>query len=119
MIIVMMTTHRYVLCTEALCSQASTAVLNHVGADALRKAHTAAQASMCQILESELNGIRESGMWKNERIIVTSQGPSIRVHDRQNPVLNFCANNYLGLSVSAYCLMFFCEKYKLLLTVTR
>lgn len=50
-------------------------------------------------LESELSNIHEAGLFKNERIIVSAQGASIRVADGKE-VLNFCANNYLGLSNS-------------------
>jgi len=48
-------------------------------------------------LEDELQSIREAGLYKNERIITSPQGASIRVADGKE-VLNFCANNYLGLS---------------------
>ncbi|MBK6767398.1 MAG: glycine C-acetyltransferase [bacterium] len=46
-------------------------------------------------LSGELTGIRESGLFKSERIIDSPQGAEIRVRNRD--VLNFCANNYLGL----------------------
>lgn len=48
-------------------------------------------------LGQELANIREAGLYKDERIIVTPQGATIRVSDGKE-VLNFCANNYLGLS---------------------
>ena len=48
-------------------------------------------------LENELIDIREAGLFKNERIIISAQGAAIRVSDGKE-VLNFCANNYLGLS---------------------
>jgi len=48
-------------------------------------------------LREELKSIREAGLFKDERVIVTPQGPNIRVKDGRE-VLNFCANNYLGLS---------------------
>jgi len=48
-------------------------------------------------LQKELTGIEEAGLSKNERIIVSPQGAVIRVADGKE-VLNFCANNYLGLS---------------------
>src|SRR5215472_13560018 len=48
-------------------------------------------------LKSQLAGIREAGTYKNERVIMTPQGTTIRVADGQ-PVLNLCANNYLGLA---------------------
>jgi glycine C-acetyltransferase len=46
----------------------------------------------------ELGQIREQGLWKEEWPILGHQGPEIRVEGRDRPVLNFCANNYLGLS---------------------
>ena len=49
-----------------------------------------------QLLE-ELKSIKESGLYKNERTIVTPQGVDIRVSSGDE-VINFCANNYLGLS---------------------
>ena len=47
-------------------------------------------------LEAELGEIRASGVWKDERVIESPQGAEITVGGRK--VLNFCANNYLGLS---------------------
>ncbi len=48
-------------------------------------------------LQQELDGIKEAGLYKTERIIVTPQSSVIAVKDGRE-VLNFCANNYLGLS---------------------
>ncbi len=48
-------------------------------------------------LQNELSHIREAGLYKSERIIVTSQDAVITL-DSGKEVLNFCANNYLGLS---------------------
>lgn len=48
-------------------------------------------------LEKELAAIKEAGLYKQERIIVTPQGADIKVESGQD-VINFCANNYLGLS---------------------
>ncbi len=48
-------------------------------------------------LEAELNAINEAGLFKKERIIVSPQGAVIRIEGGKE-VLNFCANNYLGLS---------------------
>ena len=48
-------------------------------------------------LKKQLEEIKSSGLYKNERIIVTPQGSDIRVSDGSE-VVNFCANNYLGLS---------------------
>ncbi len=47
-------------------------------------------------INNELNSIRESGLYKDERIILSPQGADIIV--QQGEVINFCANNYLGLS---------------------
>ena len=48
-------------------------------------------------LEKELADIKDAGLYKEERIIVTPQGADIKVSTGQE-VINFCANNYLGLS---------------------
>ncbi len=48
-------------------------------------------------LEQELASIEEAGLFKNERVIATSQDAVIKLTDGTK-VLNFCANNYLGLS---------------------
>jgi glycine C-acetyltransferase len=48
-------------------------------------------------LQNELKGIRNAGLYKSERIIVSSQDAVIKLDSGQE-VLNFCANNYLGLS---------------------
>jgi glycine C-acetyltransferase len=48
-------------------------------------------------LQQELQNIREAGLYKNERIIVSPQDAVIKLESGQE-VLNFCANNYLGLS---------------------
>jgi glycine C-acetyltransferase len=49
------------------------------------------------VLEKELAEIREAGLYKKERIIASPQGADIRLQSGQE-VINFCANNYLGLS---------------------
>jgi glycine C-acetyltransferase len=53
--------------------------------------------SFRQQLEKEVAGIRAAGTYKRERVIVSPQGTAIRVGDGK-PVLNLCANNYLGLA---------------------
>ena len=50
-----------------------------------------------QHLQEELASIRQAGLYKNERVIVSPQGVRIML-DTGQEVLNFCANNYLGLS---------------------
>jgi glycine C-acetyltransferase len=49
-----------------------------------------------QFLQSELDTITENGIFKKERIITSPQGAEITVNGEK--VLNFCSNNYLGLS---------------------
>lgn len=51
-----------------------------------------------QHLANELQNIREAGLYKEERIITTPQKAGINVAGKEGEVLNFCANNYLGLS---------------------
>ena len=48
-------------------------------------------------LERELEEIRAAGLWKDERVLASPQGPVVRLADGRE-VLVFCANNYLGLS---------------------
>ena len=47
-------------------------------------------------IQKELDDIRSAGLFKNERVITSEQGAEIQVGG--NTVINFCANNYLGLS---------------------
>ena len=49
-----------------------------------------------QRIATEVEEIKAAGLFKKERIITSEQGPEIEVMDKK--VLNFCANNYLGLS---------------------
>ncbi|MCA1747287.1 MAG: glycine C-acetyltransferase [Bacteroidales bacterium] len=48
-------------------------------------------------LQKEINGIKEAGLYKDERIITSPQDAEITISTGEK-VLNFCANNYLGLS---------------------
>src|SRR5512139_2344961 len=48
-------------------------------------------------VQQQLDEIQAAGTYKRERVIVTPQGATIRVADGR-PVLNLCANNYLGLA---------------------
>jgi len=52
--------------------------------------------NMKEYLQNKLQDIKKSGRYKDERIILTPQSATIRV--KQGNVLNFCANNYLGLA---------------------
>ena len=49
------------------------------------------------VLEKELEEIEQAGLYKRERIIITPQGADIKIQGGQE-VINFCANNYLGLA---------------------
>ncbi|CAG2164892.1 unnamed protein product [Oppiella nova] len=50
------------------------------------------------IINNELEAIKSSGVWKSERVITSKQDSHINVEGRTEKVINFCANNYLGLS---------------------
>ena len=60
---------------------------------------SSSQAALRTILSKELSEIRAAGTFKKERVITTPQAASIHVQEREGDLLNFCANNYLGLSV--------------------
>ena len=53
-------------------------------------------------LNQELDSIKEGGLFKQERIIQSQQNAEITVNNKK--VLNFCANNYLGLANHFMCL---------------
>jgi glycine C-acetyltransferase len=61
--------------------------------------------AMADHLRGELEAIRKAGLYKEERQILTPQGPEIQVRFPETAppreVINFCANNYLGLSSNA------------------
>ena len=48
-------------------------------------------------LQEEIQEIKDNGLYKSERVLVTPQGAEIKTQSNEE-VLNFCANNYLGLS---------------------
>ncbi|HET9208219.1 MAG TPA: glycine C-acetyltransferase [Burkholderiaceae bacterium] len=54
-------------------------------------------ADLISHVQHELQGLREAGLFKGERIITSSQGATVRMADGRE-VINLCANNYLGLS---------------------
>jgi glycine C-acetyltransferase len=49
-------------------------------------------------LAAELRDIKDAGLWKHERVITSKQSSNVTVQGSSAPVLNFCSNNYLGLS---------------------
>jgi len=63
-----------------------------------RRAMSTYAGTMQNVLSDELAGIQEAGTYKNERVITSPQSAQIRVETSEAEVLNFCANNYLGLS---------------------
>ena len=50
-------------------------------------------------INAKLKVIHDEGTWKTERIITSAQGAHIQVDKKPRKIINFCANNYLGLSV--------------------
>jgi glycine C-acetyltransferase len=59
-------------------------------------AFTMSDARFSDSLKKQLEEIRQAGLYKRERLIQSPQGSGIRVNERE--VINFCANNYLGLA---------------------
>ncbi|MDE6410344.1 MAG: glycine C-acetyltransferase [Muribaculaceae bacterium] len=49
-------------------------------------------------LQKEIQDIKDAGLYKEERVIITPQSSDIEVKNQEGEVLNFCANNYLGLA---------------------
>lgn len=64
-----------------------------------RLSDSVAANSFRAILNKQIGDIREAGTYKNERVITSPQATSICVKGSNGKILNFCANNYLGLSV--------------------
>lgn len=64
--------------------------------------HSHAQQAFRAVLSEQLNNIKVAGTWKAERVITSKQGVEINVQGSSNKILNFCANNYLGLSVNHF-----------------
>uniref|UniRef100_A0A7S2SEI2 Aminotransferase class I/classII large domain-containing protein n=1 Tax=Mucochytrium quahogii TaxID=96639 RepID=A0A7S2SEI2_9STRA len=67
-------------------------------ANILRQRSVRSYGTLQKALQNELESIREAGTYKSERVIVSPQDCEVRVAGVKNPVLNFCANNYLGLA---------------------
>merc|ERR1712142_893975 len=60
--------------------------------------YQSASAAVNKRLEQDLEAIKEAGTWKTEKVITTAQNVSVNVEGSKGSILNFCANNYLGLS---------------------
>lgn len=69
-------------------------------APAFRGISQAWSETAAKAISGQLKTIESEGTWKRERIITGRQGAHIRTAEAgDRPVINFCANNYLGLSV--------------------
>ena len=55
-------------------------------------------AAFLDRLRETLDEIKDEGLYKTERVMTSAQGGTVRVRERDEPILNFCANNYLGLA---------------------
>lgn len=64
----------------------------------IHKRFITAVSQMREIVGTQLVGIKEAGTWKTERVITSPQANQITVEGNEKELLNFCANNYLGLS---------------------
>lgn len=84
----------------ALCGSLSRLLAGPQAALLVPRRLTSSVAALRTVLNGELDAIRSAGTWKEERVITTRQAATIRVKDSSEDILNFCANNYLGLSVS-------------------
>ena len=69
------------------------------------KRQLSALAAARLVLEDQLQAIREAGTYKKERVITSRQDVNVKVQGQTADLLNFCANNYLGLSVFYYIML--------------
>lgn len=67
---------------------------------AQRRAYSVAADNFRCILQSQIEDIKAAGTFKTERVITSAQKSKISVEGSDKKVLNFCANNYLGLSAN-------------------
>eukprot|EP00455_Lapot_gusevi_P040832 TRINITY_DN4662_c0_g5_i1.p1 TRINITY_DN4662_c0_g5~~TRINITY_DN4662_c0_g5_i1.p1 ORF type:complete len:417 (+),score=161.11 TRINITY_DN4662_c0_g5_i1:92-1342(+) len=56
------------------------------------------RVTLKDVLTKDLEAMKVAGTYKRERVITSPQNASIRVREASKPVINFCANNYLGLA---------------------
>lgn len=63
--------------------------------------NVASLAAFKSHLNDQIDGIKTAGTFKKERVIQGKQAALIDVEGSDQKILNFCANNYLGLSVSS------------------
>merc|ERR1711962_1146975 len=62
------------------------------------RAQSTAAAALNTRLEEDMEAIRQAGTWKTERVLSTAQSVTVGIAGGSDAVLNFCSNNYLGLS---------------------
>lgn len=65
-------------------------------------ARSSAWAATKVIIDAQLESIKEAKTYKNERVITSKQDSHINIEGSSKRLINFCANNYLGLSVSVF-----------------
>lgn len=65
-----------------------------------QRCYSVAANNFRTILQNQLEDIKAAGTFKTERVITTAQKSKIGVEGMSKQVLNFCANNYLGLSAN-------------------
>lgn len=63
-----------------------------------KRRYSVAEQNLLKQICAECDDIKEAGLWKNERVITTKQDSYVGVQNQEKRILNFCANNYLGLS---------------------
>jgi 7-keto-8-aminopelargonate synthetase-like enzyme len=74
--------------------------------------HSHCNGLLQEIATEELKKIKDAGTWKSERVITSKQGPLVTVQGyKQQNILNFCSNNYLGLAVSNEHTTVYCNNY--------
>merc|ERR1712106_1209651 len=66
--------------------------------DSISRCSSGAAAALAIRLNEDLETIKKAGTWKTERVLTTPQAVSVGISSEMKPVLNFCSNNYLGLS---------------------
>lgn len=75
-----------------------TAVIRQVAGGGARAWSSSWAGASRAVVEAQLAAIREAGTYKTERVLSSPQAASVRVLGWDRPVLNLCANNYLGLA---------------------
>lgn len=93
--------NRFILFIFHFCNLATTKLSSVRYIPVIRHASTAVD-NFRTILRNQLNDVHVAGTYKNERIISSPQKTVINIEGSSKSVINFCANNYLGMSVSVW-----------------